>query len=203
VVKDFHNISLHEGIRPAVYQVEPPMFGETAVRIAPGKTSEALDGIRKKWAEWAPFDLFYSSFLDDTLATLYRQDRKVGDLFRFASFLAVAIACLGLIGLSIFYTRQKVKEIGIRKVLGASPAGIVVLLFRGIGSSIFLATILSWPLVYYAISRWLSSFAFQASFSPWPYVLGGGLVLAVSFLAGSAQAVKASLSNPVDSLKYE
>ncbi|MBN1940297.1 MAG: ABC transporter permease [Candidatus Aminicenantes bacterium] len=203
VVKDFHNVSLHEDVRPGVYQVEPRMFGATAVRIAPGKTPQALEAMKKKWAEWAPYHLFYSSFLDETLESLYREDRKVGGVFGFAALLSVIIACLGLIGLSIFFARQKVKEIGIRKVLGASPAGLVLLLFRNVGGSILLANILAWPLVYSAVSRWQEQFAFRAAFSPWPYILGGVLVLTVSFIAGSAQALKASLANPVDSLKYE
>jgi putative ABC transport system permease protein len=203
VVRDFHNVSLHEGIRPAVYQVDPSMFGAMAVRTAAGKTPQALEAIREKWAEWAPYAIFSSSFLDDALDSLYREDLKVASVFRFAALLAVVVACLGLIGLSIFATRQRVKEIGIRKVLGASPAGLVALLFRSVGGSVLLADLLAWPLIYLAVSRWLENFAFRASFSPWPYLLGGSLVLTVSFLAGSAQAVKASLANPVDSLKYE
>jgi putative ABC transport system permease protein len=203
VVKDFHNVSLHEEIQPAIYQVEPQMFGTVAVRIAPGKTAEALDFVRAKWAEWDPYGLFYSSFLEDSLDALYREDLKIRRVFGFASLLTVFVACLGLLGLSVFLAEQKVKEIGIRKVLGATTGGIVSLLCRDFGGLILLANILSWPLVYYVIGRWRENFSYHAPVSLWLFALGGGLVLFISLAAISFQAVKAALAKPVDSLRYE
>jgi putative ABC transport system permease protein len=203
VVKDFHNVSLHEEIQPAVYQVEPQMFGAVAVRVAPGKTSEALDFIKARWTEREPYGLFYHSFLEDSLDALYREDLKIRRVFGFASVLTVFVACLGLLGLSIFLAEQKVKEIGIRKVLGATAPGIVALLGRSFGGPILLSVALACPLVTYAVGRWRENFSYHAPFSPWLYVLGGGLVLLVSLATISYQAVKSAVANPVDSLKYE
>ncbi len=203
VVKDFHNVSLHEEIQPAIYEFDPRMFAAVAVRVAPGKAAEALDFIKAKWLEREPFGLFYHSFLDDSLAALYREDLKIRRVFVLASVLTVFVACLGLLGLSIFLAEQKVKEIGIRKVLGASAGGIVTLLCRDFGGLILLANALSWPVVYYVIGRWRENFSYHAPISGWLFALGGGLVLFISLAAISFQAVKAALAKPVESLRYE
>jgi len=203
IVKDFHNVPLHEDIRPAVYQIKTGMFGAMMVRITPGRTAAVLAALKAKWMEWDPYQLFFSSFLDDALDAQYREDRRIGHVFTFAAVLTVVIACLGMIGLSIFLVQQKVKEIGIRKVLGASSAGIVALLCRGLGGPVLLSNLLAWPIAYGAYDRWQANFAYRASFSPWPFILGAGLILAVSLAVVSIQTVKAALANPVEVLKYE
>lgn len=203
VVKDFHNISLHEEIKPAVYQVEPQMLGQVAVRIAPGKMAESLAFLKEKWSEWEPFGMFYYSFLDEDLEALYREDKKVSRVFGFASVLSILIACLGLLGLSVFMAEKRIKEIGIRKVLGASVSGIVALLCQDFSGLILFSNLIAWPFVYYIMTRWLENFAYHTSLSIWLFVLGAGLTLAVSLITIAFQAVKAASANPVDSLKYE
>jgi putative ABC transport system permease protein len=203
VVKDFHNVSLHQQIRPAVFHVDSRMFGQVAVRVAPGAAEEALEFLERKWAEWAPFNIFYYSSMDRELEDLYREDRKAGLVFRFASILSVLIACLGLLGLSVFSAETRIKEIGIRKTLGASVPGITALLSRDFVKLVLLANIIAWPIVYYVIRRWLQNFAYFAEPSLWLFALGGAIALLISVATVGFQAVKAALADPVKSLRYE
>lgn len=203
VVKDYHNVSLHEHIQPAVFQVSPQMFGQVAVRIAPHRTGDALDSLKKKWAEWAPFNIFYYSHLDQDLENLYQEDLKAGLVLRIASFLSVFIACLGLLGLSVLIAEQRTKEIGIRKTLGASVSGIVRLLCRDFLQLVLISNILAWPVVYYMMGRWLQNFAFHASLSIWIFIAGGVTALVVSMGTVGFQAFRAAAADPVESLRYE
>lgn len=203
VVWDFHNVSIHEEIKPVVYQFEPSMFGEMSVRVAPGKTKKALSFLESKWNEWAPESLFYYRSLEDTLDSLYREDHKVKSVFMFASFLSIFISGLGLLGLSIFASEQRAKEIGIRKVLGASIPGIISLLCRDIGRSIIISNLIAWPIIYFVIRRWLSNFAYHAGIPLWIFLLGGCLTLATAFFAIGFQILKTAIADPVESLKYE
>ncbi|MFC2156683.1 ABC transporter permease [Acidobacteriota bacterium] len=203
VVKDFHNISMHEEIKPAVYHVDPLMFGEMTARAAPGKAKEALAFLKEKWNKWAPTNIFYYHSLGDQLDALYREDQKVSRVFVFASILTVFISSLGLLGLSIFESEQRVKEIGIRKVLGASLPGILRLLSRDFGRLVLLANLAAWPVVYYLMSRWLSNFAYHTDISLWLFAAGGGLTIMVAAAAISFQTIKTAFANPVDSIRYE
>ena len=163
----------------------------------------SLAFLKDKWAEWAPYNIFYYSHLDQDLEDLYSEDRKAGLVFRIASALSVLIACLGLLGLSVQIAEQRTKEIGIRKTLGASASGIVRLLCRDFVLLILLSNIIAWPAVYFLMSRWLQNFVFHASLSAWLFVLGGGIALVLSMATIGFQAVKAASADPVKSLRYE
>ena len=203
VVRDFHNVSLHEQIRPAVYQIEPQMFGQVSIRIAPRSSEHVLAFLEQKWGEWAPYNIFYYSFMEDVLELLYQEETKSSLVFRFASLLSVLIACLGLFGLSVFAAEQRIKEVGIRKTLGASVSGIVRLLASDFFKLVLMANLIAWPVAYYLMSRWLENFAYHTSLSLWLFALGGGLTLFISMTTVGFQAVKAARADPVKSLRYE
>lgn len=203
VVKDFHNVSMHEEIQPAIYHMDPSMFGEMCIKAAPGRSREALDFVKRIWNRRAPYNAFYYKSLDETLEALYREDRKVSRVFVFASILTIFISCLGLLGLSIFETEQRVKEIGIRKVLGASIFGIFRLLGQNFYRLILLSNLIVWPFVYYIMRRWLQNFAYHADITIWQFLIGGGISLLVAFAAISFQTLKTAVVDPVDSLRYE
>lgn len=134
---------------------------------------------------------------------MYRKEDKLGQIFKCFCFLAVFVACLGLFELASFTAEQRTKEIGVRKVLGASVAGIVLLLSREFTKWVLLANIFAWPLAYFALSRWLQNFAYRAAIGLWVFFLSAGLAFVIALMTVSCQAVKAALANPIDALRYE
>ena len=151
----------------------------------------------------SPAHLFSYTFVDDHLNRLYASEDEVRTIFSVFSLLAIVIACLGLFGLSAFIAEQRTKEIGVRKVLGASVAGIVVLLSKDFLKLVGLAFVVAMPLVYLALRRWLEDFAYRIEISWWIFLMAGLIALLVALLTVSYQAIKAALANPVRSLRYE
>jgi len=203
VIKDYHNVSLHENIHPAVFHVDPGMFGQLAVRVAPGRFQEAVAYLKTKWSEWAPFNIFYYSRLNEDLEKMYAEERKMSLVFKIASGLSVLIACLGLLALSVHMADMRTKEIGIRKTLGASASGIVKLLCRDFVGPILLADLIAWPVIFFFMKRWLNNFAFHVSLPIWLFVGGGGIALAISLVTIGYQSLKAASADPVKTLRYE
>lgn len=203
VVRDFHNVSLHDQIQPAIYQVETQMLGQVAVRFVPPREKEVISFLEAKWLEWAPNNIFYFSYLDDDLTALYQSDQKAGQVFEMAAVLTVFIACLGLLGLSVYTAEQRIKEIGIRKTLGASVSGIVKLLSKDFLILGIVANLIAWPVIYYIMHLWLKNFVYHTSIPFWLFVLGSGLAAAASMSTVGFQALKAARSDPVKSLRYE
>jgi putative ABC transport system permease protein len=201
VVKDFYFSSFHEAIGPMVLF---PGEGENlAVRIRPGdvpKTVALLKDVFERITTTQPFDFF---FLDDEFNALYRKERRTGEIFGAFAILAVVIASLGLLGLAAFAVERRTKEIGIRKVLGASAPRLAVRLSREFVVLVLLANIIAWPVAYYAMSRWLQDFAYRIGLSLWPFVLAGAGTLAVALLTVGAQTLRAASANPVETLRYE
>jgi putative ABC transport system permease protein len=201
VVKDFHFLSFHEPMGPMVLF---PGEGESlAIRIRPGdvpKTIALLKNVFERNTTTQPFDFF---FLDDDFNALYRKEQRTGEIFGAFAILAVIIACLGLLGLAAFAVERRTKEIGIRKVMGASAPQLAVRLSREFIVLVLLANIVAWPVAYYAMSRWLQDFAYRIPLSPWPFVLAGVGALLIALLTVGAQTVRAASANPVETLRYE
>ena len=205
VIKDFHAKSLHQRIEPLVLQIapDPDAFLQLVARIAPGDIEGALADIRAAWTEVYPNDPFVYSFLDEDFDSLYRSERLRGSIFLTFSLLAVFIACLGLLGLASFTAEQKTKEIGIRKVLGATEASIVRLLSLEFIRLVLVAGLIAWPLAYLLMHNWLGNFAYRITM-PWePYVAAGVMAVVIALTTVSFQAVRASLTDPVESIRTE
>jgi putative ABC transport system permease protein len=134
---------------------------------------------------------------------MYKEDERTQKILLFASVLAVLIACLGLFGLAAFMAEQRTKEIGIRKVLGASVSGLILLFSKEFIKWVLVANLIAWPVAYYATHRWLQSFAYKASIGIGTFIISGLLALAIALLTVSYQSIKAALANPVESLRYE
>ncbi len=205
VMKNFHFESLHYKIRPLIVHLAGPnQRGRyVSVRIRPENIRETTAFIEKTWKKFAGNQAFEYEFLDDHLARIYQAEQKTEQIFFSFSLLAIIIASLGLFGLATFAAEQRTKEIGIRKVLGATETGIIVLLSRQFTKWVILANIIAWPIAYFFMRRWLQRFAYQTDLSPWPFVLALAAVMFTSLLTVSYQTIKAALANPVDSLKYE
>jgi len=203
VMKNFHFKSLRDKIGPVVLHLSSARIGAVSVRIRPENIPTTIGSLEQKWHELVSNTPFEYSFLDDNFARLYQAEEKLGRIFKVFSILAIFIACLGVFGLISFATEQRTKEIGIRKVLGATVAGIVHLLSKEFMKLVFAANFIAWPIAYYAMNKWLQNFAYRVELDWWIFVLAGGLALLIALLTVSAQAIKAALANPVDSLRYE
>jgi putative ABC transport system permease protein len=203
VVKDFHFRSLHEKIDPLVLVIAPGWFTDVYVRIRPENVPETLGFIEKTIKKFAPDFPFEYSFLDEDIDNLYKTEQRIGNLVRYGTFLAIFIACLGLFGLASFTAEKRTKEIGIRKVLGASISGIVLLLTKEFTKWVILANLIAWPIAYFVMRGWLQNFAYHINIGIWMFLLSAALALVTALITTSFQAVKAAASNPVDSLRYE
>lgn len=203
VVKDFHFMSLHTEIGPFIMFINPGELSQMSVRIRPGNIAKTLDFLKATWGEYVPGCPFEYSFLDEHLANLYRSEERTATIVGVFSLLAIFVACLGLFGLISFSVQQRTKEIGIRKVLGASVPQVVVLLCREFMILFGIAILVAWPVVWYAMDHWLQDFAYRIELGPGLFVLGAVLAMIIALLTVSFQAVKAATANPVDALRYE
>ncbi|MGD9345770.1 MAG: ABC transporter permease [Candidatus Aminicenantes bacterium] len=203
VVKDFHLQSLRKRIEPLILFYDYTSLFSVSIRLAPENIMGTMDLLKEKWGELDPNRPFHFYFLDDSYDSQYRSEERLKNITFYFSFLAIFIGCLGLFGMASFTAEQRTKEIGIRKVLGASVAGIVRLLAKEFLLLVVIANLIAWPVSYWAMSRWLQSFAYRTGIEPLIFVLSAVLALAVAFLTVSYQAIRAALSNPVDALRYE
>lgn len=205
VVKDFHNQSLHEPIKPMILHIfpEPIYIGCFVARIAPHDIPATLAFIKEKWQAFEPQYPFQYSFLDEDFGRLYLNEERLAQIFRYSSTLAILIACLGLLGLAAFAAEQRTKEIGVRKVLGATVSQIVLLLSRDFAKLVGIAFVVATPVAYVAMNRWLQNFAYRTEISSGAFLLAGLAALGLACLTVSWQAIKAALANPSDALRYE
>jgi putative ABC transport system permease protein len=204
VVSDINIYSLHHEPYSITYMITPIQYHNyLSIRILPKNISETIGFIGKTWKKIVPnYPLDYF-FLDASFEKMHVADKKLGDIFSAFSILAILVACMGLFGLAAYTAEQKTKEIGIRKVLGASTFNIYLLLSRDFLKWVAVANILAWPVAYYAMHRWLQSFAFRASIGWEIFLLSASMALVISLLTVSYQSIRAALANPVDSLRYE
>ena len=201
MVKDFNFLPLRERITPLVINIGPVNY--VAVRVAPGAVPAALEVLQQTWSEFEQARPFEYAFLDESIDAVYHTEARMQSMFMSFTVLAILIACLGLFALSAFAAEQRTKEIGIRKVLGASVAGIVGLLSKEFLRLVVLAFIIATPVAYVIMTRWLNDFAYRIDLSASPFLLAGMLAFGIALLTVSYQSIKAALADPVKSLRYE
>jgi len=202
VVKDFHFASLHQEIRPLV--IHNAAYAQfLSLRMRSENIPATLAFIASKWRAFAPEQPLDYFFLDENFNGLYQAEQRTGKIAGAFTVLAVFIAVLGLFGLASFAAEQRTKEIGIRKVLGASVAGIVRLLSKEFVKLVLVANLIAWPIAYYVMNKWLQDFAYRINIGWWVFALAGGIALIIALLTVSTQAIKAALANPVEALRYE
>jgi len=205
VMKDFHFQSLHEEIRPlAFHWLGPDGSGKmVSVRFRTVAIPALLRTVENTWRRLAKGQAFEFEFFDDRFAAIYNSEQNTARLLAAFSLLAIAIACLGLLGLATFATQQRTKEIGIRKVLGASVLSLSRLLSNEFLKLVLLANLIAWPLAYWVMNRWLRSFAYRASLGIDLFLLSGLLAVCIALLTVSYQSIRAARANPVNSLRNE
>ena len=206
VVKDFHHVSLHRKILPHIFTVHPALYGalnSISIKIKPEAVPDTIRHIKEVSQKFAPSFPFEYSFLDKGIDDLYQAEQRLGRIFGYFAFVAIFISCLGIFGLSAFSAEQRTKEIGVRKVLGATSSGLVVLLSKEFIHWVLLANVVSWPVAFLVMRKWLQNFAYRTDIGWGSFFLAGFVSLLIALLSVSYQAIKAALSDPLKSLKYE
>jgi len=203
ILPNFNFRDLTVSMQSMLFKIDPTHFHHILIRINGNRVSESIDYVKKVWQEFQ-FDYpFEFTFLEDEMDNVYRRFQNFSSITRYGTFWAILIACLGLFGLASFTVEKRTKEIGIRKVLGASVPRIMRLINMEFFFLVALANVIAWPVAYYAMVRYLRYFAYRTSIGIWIFLMAGALALLVAVLTVSYQAVKAALADPVDSLKYE
>jgi len=203
VVEDFHYLSLHEPIAPLAIYPETPFISNIYIRTAPTNLENTLQVIEEEWEKAAPGLPFQFSFLNEEVASQYKNDRRWQSIIQFASFLAILIACLGLFGLSTLASARRSKEVGIRKVLGATIPVIVKLLSTDFLKPVIVGFLVAVPIAYFVANRWLETFAYRADIGIYLFLMAGAITMFVALATVSWQAIRAATANPVESLRTE
>lgn len=177
--------------------------GEISFRYKGKETAAVVAQLEQGWKAMSPEQPFNYRFLDDSFARMYDAERRVGKIAGVFGLLSILVSCLGLFGLAAFTTEQRTKEIGIRKVLGASVTGITGLLAKDFMKLVLLAIVIATPLAWYFMKQWLSDFAYRIDIQWWMFAAAGIIAAVIAFLTVSFQSVKAALNNPVKSLRSE
>jgi putative ABC transport system permease protein len=203
VVKDFHVKSLHEKLSPTVLQIYPPVLEKMAVKVHTTDLASTIAFIRSTWNKFAPEYPFDYKFLDENFAAMYIQEDKLSTLLLLFTGMAIFVGCMGLFGLTAFAAEQRVKEIGIRKVLGASVSSIVTMLCGSFLRPVLIAFIIAFPLSWWLMHGWLENFPYRVSISLLVYVLAAATALGIAVVTISFQSIRAATSDPVKNLRTE
>lgn len=203
VVEDFHFESLKQNVTPLMMFLSKRPSGFLSVRFQSANAEEVISMLEKEWKEMAPGQPFTYQFLDDSFGKMYAAETRLGSIFGIFSAVAIVIACLGLFALTAFTAEQRTKEIGIRKVLGASVSSIVIMLSKDFGKLVLIAFVLATPFAWWGVNEWLQSYEYKVDVAWWVYVLAGVVAFAVAWITMSYQSIRAALSNPVKSLRSE
>ena len=204
VVNDINIYSLHRQPYAITYILTPIVYHDyLSLRIKIRNVPETLDHIRRTWRAMVPSFPLDFVFLDASFMQLHLSEKRMSEIFLIFSVLAILVACLGLFGLAAYTAEQRTKEIGVRKALGASAAGIYILLSQDFLKWVVLANIIAWPVAYYAMSAWLRNFAFRVGIGGWIFLASAGAAFLIAALTVGSQTLRAARSNPVDSLRYE
>jgi ABC-type antimicrobial peptide transport system permease subunit len=203
VMKNYHFQSLRYAIEPLAVVVDPEAVNFAVVRLQAGEIPAGMDAVKSAWQAVNPLYPFEYKFIDEDFDELYRADERLGVVLNLFAAIAVLIACLGLVGLASFTAEQRTREIGVRKVLGASVSGVVVLFSKEFTKWVALANLIAWPVGYLAMKSWLRGFAFRVPQPWWVFAGAGAGALAIAMLTVSFQAIRAAVADPVSALKYE
>ncbi|MFC1556200.1 FtsX-like permease family protein, partial [candidate division KSB1 bacterium] len=203
VIKDFHYKSLHEPIEPLVMRIDPGNDSYVIARINADNIENTIEHIENTVLSFNPEFPFQFTFVDDELNRLYDAERRTGKVFNYFAVIAILISCLGIYGLAAYTAQQRTKEIGVRKVLGASMRIILYMLSKEYLILITVANVIGWPVAWYAMNRWLDNFAYRIEVGWLVFVLSGLAALLIALFAASFQSIRAARANPVDSLRYE
>jgi len=201
VVKDFNSSSLHNEITSQVFMTNPNWFKEFIVKVKSANMPSTINSLREVWVKFFPQYPFEYSFLDESIDKMYKSEEKYSKVISTFSIVALFIACLGLLGLASLITEQRKKEIGIRKVQGASIKSIIQLVSGEFMILVIVSNVIAWPTAYFLMNKWLTDFAFKIGISIWPFIFAGGLAFSIALLTVSIHAFRVAVDNPVKSIE--
>jgi putative ABC transport system permease protein len=203
VVKDFHVKSLHEKLSTTILHIYPQVLVKMAVKVKAAELPNTIEYIKTTWNKFSPdYPLDYK-FLDENFAAMYSSEDKLSSLLWIFTLMAIFIGCMGLFGLAAFSAEQRIKEIGIRKVLGASVLNITAMLSKTFLKPVFIASLIAFPIAWWAMNNWLEDFEYRVTISWWVFLIAGVTALIIAMITVSFQAIKAALTNPVENLRSE
>ena len=201
---DFHLYALHEKVKPiTMHMLQNRDVGYLLVRVTPQSGIAVMETLKREWRQIAPKSEFQGSFLDENTDRWYRKEEKLSQIYSLAAGIAIVLSCMGLFAIALLTIEQRTKEIGVRKVLGASVFSIVTLLSTDFLKLVVVAIVIASPVAWYAMHRWLEGFAYKIDVEWWVFALTGLLAVSIALLTVSYQSVKAALMNPVKSLRSE
>jgi len=203
IVKDFHFESLHVPIVPLAYAWDEKTHGFCSIKISAHNITETLNNIEETWLKYSPEYPFKYSFLDKSFDQMYKTEQRLGIIAIYFSILAVFIACLGLFGLSAFMVERRIKEIGIRKVLGASIIDIVKMLSGEYTRLVLYANIIAIPVTWYVLHLWLQDYPYSTTIHWWIFIISALITIIIALFTVSFQSIKAAVTNPAETVKYE
>ena len=202
VVKDFNYSSMHENVGPLLIQMGDN-WGSIAMRMDTKNIPSVINKVEANWTKMAPGQPFNYTFMDADFNKVYTAEQQTGKLFITFAVFAIFIGCLGLFGLVTYAAEQRTKEIGVRKVLGASVSGIVGMLSKDFAKLVLIASVIAFPVAWWVMNKWLQSFAYRINIGWWVFVVAGAAAIIIALITVSFQAIKAAVANPVKSLRTE
>lgn len=203
VMGDFNFLTLHSPIEPVTFQIDPSYFQSLSVKLNSTDLSESVDKVIQTLNRFSGDRPIEYYFLDNNFNQQYQSEEKLARTLKYFTYVAIFVACLGLYGLVSFGMGQRVKEIGIRKVLGSTVTGLTTYLTMDFVKPVIFANLAAWPVAYYLMERWMENFAYHTNISLVYFIYSGGLTLLITLLLISAKTIKAANANPIDSLRYE
>ena len=203
VIDNYNHESLYNDIAPVCYYVSESWLNWMTLKLSGQNMTSALAHVKEKWTQFGSEELYSYNFMDDRIAEMYRTEERFFTLFTFFTILAIFIAGLGILGLSAFMAEQRTKEIGVRKVFGASTANLVYLLSKEFSKLVLIGFVIAAPIGYYLLDNWLQDFTYRIDMGWLPFAIGGFLALIVAWLTSGFQSLKAALANPIKALRYE
>ncbi len=203
VTDDINFESLYGRVRPTAFLIDYNECSRLIVKVNPSNTETTISKLKAICSNYYPDEIFEFHFLDDKLENLYQTDKNTFQLMGYLTFLSIFISSMGLFGLALFSMKSRTKEIGIRKVLGASTPRILILLVKDFTKWVLIANIIAWPIAFYGVNKWLQNFAYRIEMNYWFFFMGGFIALLIALSTVSYQAIKAAAANPVNSLKSD
>ena len=203
VMKNFHYHHMRTKIDPMALFILTPFNNYILIKLQRDNKKESIEFIKKTWDKFSLDYPFEYSFVSDDCSSLYQNEERMGKILSSFTVFAILIACLGLWGLTSFIIERRTKEIGIRKVLGSSVLGIIIMMIKDFTQWILLANLIAWPIAWFVMNKWLQNFAYRTEINWWVFALSGGIALVIALATVISQAIKAATANPVEALKYE
>jgi putative ABC transport system permease protein len=203
VIKDFHYKSLHEKVEPAVLQIYPAVSAKVAVKVKTADLKNTIAHMNETWKKFAPAYPLNYKFIDESFGEMYKSEDKLSTLLWIFTVMAIVVGCMGLFGLAAFSAEQRTKEIGIRKVLGASVMTIVAMLSKNFLRPVLIASLIAFPIAWWMMNKWLEDFPYRVNISWWVFGIAAVAALVIALITVSFQTIKAAVSNPIKSLRTE